>query len=350
MDNRERLNYITLLSVISCFAVIMLHINGCFWGNVKEEYWISANIIECLFYFGVPCFLMISGTTLIDYRERYTTKEYFKKRVFKTLIPYIIWSFVALIYRLGMGEISPSNISFSFVMNGLINGQMLGIYWFFPVLFIMYLVIPIIAYIPKENRMRVLQYTIIIGFIICSLVPFILNVAGLNLIVWPYVSSYLVGPFIYVALGYVIKNIEISKIKKIIIYILGIAGFLTHCMGTYFLSTAKGELVQLFKGYYTPICYFYALAIFVLIKEISKYLMKGRFKSFTEFVGQYTFSIYLTHYFIMQVVLQLFMTAFHVDGTSIAYRLTAIFFIVPIIILLTWIVRKIPILKHTVPK
>lgn len=82
--------YITVLSVLSCIAVVYLHINDCFWNFSYENYWISANIIESIFYFAVPVFFMISGCTLIDYRNKYSTKIYFKKRINKTLIPFII--------------------------------------------------------------------------------------------------------------------------------------------------------------------------------------------------------------------------------------------------------------------
>jgi len=75
--------YINVLAVVSALAVVFLHANGCFWKFSYENYWFSANIIESLFYFAVPCFFMISGATLLDYNERYDTKIYFVKRVKK---------------------------------------------------------------------------------------------------------------------------------------------------------------------------------------------------------------------------------------------------------------------------
>ena len=42
---------------------------------------------------------MISGATLIDYRERYTTIEFFKKRISKTLLPFLVWSVVGIVYN-----------------------------------------------------------------------------------------------------------------------------------------------------------------------------------------------------------------------------------------------------------
>ena len=73
-------NYITALNVFAALAVVFLHTNKCFWRFSAERYWATANIIESFFYFAVPVFFMISGATLIDYRERYDTKTFFKKR------------------------------------------------------------------------------------------------------------------------------------------------------------------------------------------------------------------------------------------------------------------------------
>lgn len=84
----KKVNYITLLSVISAIAVVILHTNE-FWIFSTEKYWETANIIECVFYFAVPIFFMISGITLIDYRDRYDTKEFLKRRIKKTVIPFI---------------------------------------------------------------------------------------------------------------------------------------------------------------------------------------------------------------------------------------------------------------------
>lgn len=66
-----------------------LHVNFVLWEFSGQTYWIEANLIESLFYFAVPCFFMISGVTLMDYRERCSTREYFKKRIGKTVIPFV---------------------------------------------------------------------------------------------------------------------------------------------------------------------------------------------------------------------------------------------------------------------
>ena len=74
----EKTAYLTLLSVISMIAVVILHANGCFWAFSTDRYWVTANCIESVFYFAVPIFFMISGATLLDYRDRYDTRVFVK--------------------------------------------------------------------------------------------------------------------------------------------------------------------------------------------------------------------------------------------------------------------------------
>ena len=90
--------YIQILGVIACLAVVAMHVNGCFWQFGYDRYWITANIIECICYFAVPIFFMISGATLLNYRKRYTTAVFFKKRFGKTLVPFLIWSVISAIW------------------------------------------------------------------------------------------------------------------------------------------------------------------------------------------------------------------------------------------------------------
>lgn len=79
-NKRSRIKYISVLNAACCFAVVMLHSNGAFWTYSTDSYWISADFIESFMYFAVPVFFMISGTTLIDYRDKYSTREYFQKK------------------------------------------------------------------------------------------------------------------------------------------------------------------------------------------------------------------------------------------------------------------------------
>lgn len=76
--------YIDVLNVISCLSVVILHTNNAFWKFSYESYWISANFIECIFYFAVPVFFMI--TVLLQLiTEKNMEQECFSKKEYKNL-------------------------------------------------------------------------------------------------------------------------------------------------------------------------------------------------------------------------------------------------------------------------
>lgn len=120
--------YIQILGVIACLAVVAMHVNGCFWQFSYDRYWITANIIECICYFAVPIFFMISGATLLNYRKRYTTAVFFKKRFGKTLVPFLIWSVISAIWYYIVYHARPEGIRE--VVDGILNTRYVDIYWF----------------------------------------------------------------------------------------------------------------------------------------------------------------------------------------------------------------------------
>lgn len=83
MNKTRKKNYITFLSIVSAIAVVILHTNGCFWIFSNNRYWYTANIIECIFYFAVPVFFMITGITLMNYRENMIQRHILKKELLK---------------------------------------------------------------------------------------------------------------------------------------------------------------------------------------------------------------------------------------------------------------------------
>ena len=128
--------YIYILNIISCFSVVLLHANTSFWQYSDNPEWAFSNIIESVFYFAVPCFLMISGATLIDFTDKYSLRTYFIKRINKTVIPFIIWSFIGLFYSIITRRIDVMTLNVISIIDGILNAKYIGIYHFFINLFI----------------------------------------------------------------------------------------------------------------------------------------------------------------------------------------------------------------------
>lgn len=340
MKNKK--NYITLLSVVSAIAVVYLHSNGCFWVFSDERYWFTANIIECVFYFAVPIFFMITGITLLDYQEKYSTKQYFKKRINKTFIPFIIWSILGMFFLIFYEKtISIHSINIKYIFNGIFETKFNSLYWFFPPLFCIYLSIPLFASVDKNKKIEILKYLAIVGIIFNSLLPFINNVFKLGLIL-PINMIVVSGYLIYPILGYLLDKKDFTFKQRIGIYILGIIGLLMHIIGTYKLSMDAGEIVKTYKGYTNIPCIFYSTSVFVFIKTISS---KIKTYKLVDYLSKYTFPIYLMHWYFLRIMVK----TFDINTVSIFYRLLIPIVVIPICMLITYLLRKVPIVKRIVP-
>ena len=344
MKTKNNIEYISYLSVLSAIAVIILHTNTVFWTFSKQRVWITANIIESFFYFAVPIFFMITGITLMNYRDRYDTKTYFKKRITKTLIPFIVWSFIGIIYKLITKGITINDLSIINIINGIVSTKYISIYWFFIPLFQVYLCMPILSLINKKNRNDIYIYIISTFLILNSIIPLINNIFNLGLT--NVLSFTIVTPYIvYVLLGYVLNIIKLTKKQEYIIYLLGFIGLLTHIIGTQYLSFKANNIITTYKGYCNLPAILYSVAIFTFIKNKLHILKSKVSEKIINILKKYTFPLYLMHWFILDISIRLF----NLNIKSILFRLGYPFIIIPICIGITYIMRKIPIIKKIVP-
>lgn len=346
-SNSDRKPYITYLTVIATVAVVFLHANSCFWVFTYDSYWLGANIVECVMYFAVPVFFMISGATLIDYRDRYSTKEFFLKRINKTLIPFFAWSLIAFLSMDIIGGVDRSKITLAYIWNGIINHEFIGIYWFFIPLFNIYLVMPLFSAVAKENRKSVFLYLIAVEIILDGLVDYFNFFSPVTIGRGELEMGAVTGPIMYALIGYVLSHFEIPKKYRVIIYGLGIIGLLVMFFGTYFLSTEIGRIVGRFKDYYRIMTVMYSSAVFLFVKQ-SSCLCYGKYPnidSICEKFAGYAFPIYLIHFYFMQFML----IFFDMDDSKWTYRIGAVIISIPASIAVAYILRRIPILRRIVP-
>ena len=347
---KEDTGYITLLSVISAVAVVIIHVNSDCFGNLGSDnrYWFGANIIECIVYFAVPIFFMISGATLIDYRDRYSTKEYFIKRIKKTALPYLVWTAVSIIYFVLINRINISEINLRYLIERFISPT--WVYWFFAPLFIAYCIIPLLSLVPKEKRRIIFFYLAVLSFISNSVIPFIQN----SVYFFNFKNPFIVGGeyTFYVLAGYWLRNFKLDRKKEIAVYITSVAGLLIHTIGTYSLSMNAGKLIDIFKGYNNVPCVLYSLGIFLLFKNYGNKLMSKFLNKPVNFLAKYTFGIYLIHMYFVDM-LPKFIGYLGMNDAGVVnsplYRLAAVLIIIPVCILIIFLLRKIPAIRHIVP-
>lgn len=162
-----------LLNIAACISVVILHVNGAIWDFSYGRYWVTSLILECAFYWAVPVFFMLSGATLVDYRERYNTKAFFIHRFSKTLPPFLFWSVVSVFWAVYSQHSLPVDMltDWRAWIDIIFNTKAMSIYWFFIPLFALYLCIPFISSVPETARIKVFGFAFLYSFISGSCLP-----------------------------------------------------------------------------------------------------------------------------------------------------------------------------------
>ena len=335
-------NYISILNVLACIGVVILHTFET--GYTSDANFVFEVLIRAIAYCAVPVFFMITGATLIDYRERYDTKTFFKKRLLKVIIPLIIWSIIYFIINFFKGKFSINDLSFKFVFEYFFLVKTNPIFWFFVVIIGIYLAIPVISLIPQETRRKVFLYIIIITFVFNQFLPDLLYHLNLNYnydLKFPLTYS---GWISFIFIGYYIDKYEIVKKHRVIIYVLGIIGFLTMVVPTIFISYHKNESCSWFDEYYDAPCVLYSASVFLFFKsKINNNQIVTKIMPFFNFVAPTTLGIYVLHIAIRDFLRYFYTYSYFGMNLVLTLSILTICFIV------VKIVQKIPGLRHIFP-
>ena len=333
-----------ILNIFASIAVVILHVNGRFWQFTYEPYWILCNFLETAFYWAVPVFFMLTGANLIDYNERYSTRTYMKKRMEKTLLPFLFWSIVAIVYQLlvsGLGIYS-GKFSIRKTIDIILNTRANTLYWFFIALFVVYLLIPVVSKIPKCERKKTFTYIILILIFLNAVLPFVCNCFD---IAYNGMLSLGGGYILYALIGYCITRFPISRKNRLVIYVMGFLGWALHFFGTWFLSYKSGWVNSAFKGYLNFPCIMMAVAVFVFFYYRKTNNQSQKKTKAIRNISSSSFGVYLVHYFVIQLFVG-------VIGVNTASELWIIFGTIPVYfisLIITIIAQKIPIIKKIIP-
>ncbi|EFF67880.1 acyltransferase [Eshraghiella crossota] len=350
-NNKKYILYFDLLNIFACFAVVALHVNGAVHTFAKTRNWVSCMFIEALFYFAVPVFFMLTGATLMNYRKRYDTGAFFKKRIFKTFVPFMIWSIIgicwSIFYTKGM-KISDINTPAKFI-SAVINCKGMGIYWFFPALFSVYLTIPLFSLVDEDKRIEkkgIFTYLILVYIVLNVLLPFVCRLTGIQ---WNSALNAVScgGYVVWFLIGYLLANTDINKKFRILIYILGLIGFFMYFYLTVQNSFKTGKFDKTYAGYMNIPAIFMGTAVFVLFKygkwnSIEKHEKAVRF---VRNLSAASFGVYLIHYYLKDFSIR----HFGIDPRSTLYRIVGTFIIYGLSVIIVRVIQKIPVIRKMVP-
>lgn len=356
---KERINYLDRLKGIAILLVVFCHMEMLAYDSI------AGNVIMSVSWCAVPCFFMVTGGLMNSSRE-FVFKKYFK-RLLTTYLVLIFWKIVYLAVTMA---VTPVELHFNEVFTylfffGSINGVNSGVMWFMDAYLATLIIYPISYYLLNTSRQtrRVLLFTMIVAFvggIAVNSVNLILEViarligceplqiTGINAII-PYGTCkntlffYLLGAFFFRYRDRIQGYLTEKKIRKVIpalIFLCGIAGMLL----------IKYHQAKTFRwqGFFTENGYSFISTVLLsvglyLVAQI--YLSRGKMP-ILELTGKCTLGIYYIHYIMLWVVLELGI----VDPRyySIFTNIIKTVVITAICVGVTVVVRKIPVLKHTV--
>ena len=112
----------------------------------------------------------------MNYRSRYFTKVFLKRRFLKTGVPLVIWTVFFYAFYRTRGTIAWTG--WRAFLNSVISFSIVPVYWFFPPLFMVYLSLPVLSLL-VQNR-KILWYMTVLAFASWSVFPFVCTALGLT--------------------------------------------------------------------------------------------------------------------------------------------------------------------------
>lgn len=331
-----------ILNVLACISVVALHVNGDVWAFGRNAHWLSCMAVQVVCYWAVPIFVMLTGATLMDYRERYDTRIFFKKRLIKTAIPFLAWSFIAMAILLARGTFPWDTVADPVSLwNYIMSAGPQPIYWFFPMIWGMYLCIPALSLVPAEQRKACFGYLFAVSFVFVALVPQILKCFGMQ---WPVTFPLDGGYVIYLVAGYLLTQIQPTKKQFRLIYAAGIGSAVLMFVGEVHTCYQANDAVVFWQGYLNFPCVLMSIAVFSAVYYHDWSDLDAKAAKMLECLSSFSFGVYLVHFFLIDALNQS-----PIDANSWFWRTLGVLVIYAVSCCIVWLLKRVPVLRKIVP-
>lgn len=340
----KRKTYMDALNILAIFAVVELHSSQIFFQNKFDSSWILSSIIQGLFIWATLIFFMLSGANLLNYRQRYSTKVFFKKRFVHVVIPFLFWSLIWYMYDVFIAKSLKLNLYD--LVTGFAYNKNQQILWFFYAIIGFYLAAPLLSLVIEHASRRLLLYAIFLYFI---LTPFSNYLATVFNVLNP--AIFLVMPFFSIYLGYFLvgwylDHYQISSKLKLFLIVFGIAmGIGITILYTYF-SVAKKVNLASWDGVTGFPVFFLTISIFLIVQTyFENKKVSAKLQNILKSLSKLSLGVYVIHDFVI-FALNHFL---NLNVYSKWYMILMPFIIYPIAAIIVFILKRVPIVRNLVP-
>ena len=330
---KEHLYWVDVMRLTAIFLVVCCHCCDPFncsaeaRTNIDYQWWGSfygSFLRPC-----VPLFAMMTGLLILPIRGL-STREFYRKRLFRVLFPFLIWSvlynlfpwivglcggtekFVTTFFHYSGYNTTPS-LEFSAMMQQIamipFHFSVYAVHmWYIYMLIGLYLFMPILScWMERSDKKDMRLFLLFWG--VTLFFPYVYEFIGKYF--WGTCSwnsfgmlYYFAGFNGYLILGHYLKNYNKSGWVKTLLWAIPLFGIGYAITLTGFRSMTSNpksteEMIELFWTYCSPNVVMLTIACFIILQKVK--VNSERAKHFLNNVARYGLGIYMCHYFFVGV-------------------------------------------------
>ncbi|NPC55770.1 acyltransferase [Caenimonas soli] len=292
MDRR-----LSLLRVLACFMVVMLHVSGQVFGTWDGRWW-AGNVYDSLVRSCVPLFFMIAGASLLRVDE--PLRVFFGKRFLRIVPPLLLWS-VFYLWWLHRNGVATGNWALA-----ILKGPTMFHLWYFYALVGLYALVPVLRKFHQHSTRREQGWFIAVWLVVASLIPTAQNLL-FNLHCEGYIAfdrlpvtyhlSYFGGYVGYLMLGAYIAEGKAGRTTGFAIFL---AASVATMAGNYLLSRHFGKSCDFFLVYLSPFVVAAAYGLFSAVMA----MRPGAPSKLLSTLADCSLGIYGLHVFVIDPLFQ----------------------------------------------
>lgn len=344
---KTRLVWADVLRIIAIYLVIVVHTS-----LPPESPWdiqhiwpflLSSTIANTC----VPLFVMLSGALLLSKKETY--RLFFKKRIMKVVIPWIVWTFLYMFINYQFHDYRPTTLS---EWKYFFERTFLSELWFIPMIVSLYLLTPLLRLIIPHLKKTDKWYLVLSWFVWVSVLPFLHaspafpnpSTGGLLALALFYAGYFFLGHFL-VTLNYFKKKLGLP------LGIIGL-GIILTCIEVAFLKDIK-EYNSVYN-YFAPNIVITSIGMFLIIYHLFTYRLVNvtlRLKKLLILVSNASLGIYIVHGLVKELfdpTLMHYVLNYFTALPLIKFYLHALIILI-LSFLFVQLLKQIPLLKKIVP-
>lgn len=267
---KKHIYYFDYLRFISAIGVIYMHVAANPLRGDLTTGWHGMNLLTSFAFTAVPLFFMMSGSLMLNDEKTADVSLMLKKRLPRLLIPLILWTVIAVLWKLQfrLGGITLRGVYDGLV--GAINEPAWIHFWYMYALIALYVLSPVLC-----NALRSLSRE---GHILIFVLICLLNLKTMMTVLLPQSLKPLVqlqilhrlnlmdGILPIYFLGYYLGNWK-KKIPNLLLIPLAVATLSLIVWGTYSRTTATGAFDSTYMNQLSGFEILLASCVFLIFKQ-----------------------------------------------------------------------------------